>query len=148
MATRRLIAIAIAGVVGAVLLLLLALALANNPDVQNNLGEPVFTVGVAESLAEEIDERGPLLFQDLLGGDRDIIVDHVGDDDWIAYTARLGRGCRLELERDTGDLRNSCTKVTVRPRTPAEVRELGGTPYGAAVDEDGDVVVDLRQPAP
>ena len=146
MASRRLIVTAIAAVVGAVLLVVLALALANNPEVQNNLGEKVFTVGDAESLAEEVDKRGPLLFQDLLGGDRDILVDHIRGDEWLATPPASAASAGLELDRETGEVRNSCTRRAVDLRSIAAVKAVGAVAYTATVDESGKLVVDLRTP--
>ncbi len=70
------------------------------------LGDDEFEVGEAATLAARIEADGaPLLFQDLLvGGSRDIYVNHVGDDaeiGWVAFDARVpgsGRECTLEWE--------------------------------------------------
>ena len=148
MAARRLIIAGIAAVVGAVLLLILMLALARDPDVKTNLGEKVFTVGDADSLAEEVDTRGPLLFQDLLGGDRDILVDHVRDEEWLAYTTALRGDCRLELVRATGDVRNTCDDTVVDLRSVADVKRAGAMAFSTDINENGELVVDLRRALP
>ncbi len=117
---------------------------AENPD-KANLDNPVFTVGRAERLAREIDERGPSLFQDPLsrGRGRNIYLQHLGDDHddgWVAVEARL--------PDDPG-----CT-VAWRPARQAFVdchgdehpaNGSGLTTYPASVT-DGVVRVDLRRP--
>ncbi|MGH9177956.1 MAG: hypothetical protein ACRD0N_05310 [Acidimicrobiales bacterium] len=113
-----------------------------NPD-KANLGDPVFQVGRAERLAEEIDDRGPFLFQDPLarGGGRNLYVQHLGDDPdegWLAVEARRPDrpACVVEwdLEAETfvdcdGD------------RFPADGEGL--TTYHGTV-EGGQVSIDLR----
>jgi hypothetical protein len=142
MDSRRLIAAGVAAVVGALVLVGLMLALARDPDVKNNLGERVFTVGDADSLATEIDDRGPLLFQDLLGGDRHLMVDHLGAEEWLAYATELADGCRLELVRESGDVRNSCTGSNRRP-VLADVC-AGLRAFRTEVNDDNELVVDLN----
>jgi len=53
------------------------------------LGDSTFDVN-ASFLASKVAEDGPVLFQDLLGGDRDIYVQHLGTDvkeGWLAFKA-------------------------------------------------------------
>ena len=125
---------------GAALLVFTALRLASDPEVARAVADETFAVGEADRLAAQIEEGGPLLFQDPLeqGGDgrgRDIYVEHEGDDPeegWSAVeVATPGTGCRLELNRETRRYRKPCRANT---RYPAEV-------------EDGLVVVDLREQA-
>src|SRR4029079_18275472 len=88
--------------VGAVFLALLGLVVwgvaawvshAGVPDskVQVNLGEDTFNVGPADQRAEEIAQRGPLLFPGLVSADTGyIVVNHSGTNDvsgWVAFAA-------------------------------------------------------------
>jgi hypothetical protein len=139
--TTTLVTTAIVGLVGAVLMVVLVLRLASDPEVAKAVADETFRVGNAERLAEAIDEGGPFLFQDPLeqGGDgrgRDIYLEHVGGDPeegWSAVEVTSpGTGCRLELDRETGRYRRPCPD---NRRYPAEV-------------ENGVVVVDLREQNP
>src|SRR5262249_47560967 len=62
-----------------------------NSKVQVNLGEDTFNVGPADQRAEEIAQRGPLLFPGLLSPDKGyIVVNHSGTNDvsgWVAFAA-------------------------------------------------------------
>ena len=131
---------AVIALAGAALLVFAALRLASDPEVAKAVADETFIVGEAERLAQQIEEGGPLLFQDPLeqGGDgrgRDIYVEHQGEDPeagWSAVeVASAGTDCRLELDRETRRYRRACPN---NRRYPAEV-------------EDGVVVVDLREPA-
>lgn len=84
---REMVIAAIGAVVMAALVVALVVRVASNPTVKANLGDNVFRVGDAERLARQIDEGGPLLFQDLLGGDRHLRVDHRGSDPARGWSA-------------------------------------------------------------
>ena len=87
-------AILIAGV-SVVLLLGLGWAvavLASRGDVEIRLGDEEFDAGQVDNLAEAIDDDDglPLLYQDLVGRDRHIYVQHTGRDPdvgWSAFSA-------------------------------------------------------------
>jgi hypothetical protein len=55
----------------------------NADDLDVRLGDEVFEVGRIDRLANEIEERGPLLFPGLVGpaGERPVGLDHTGDND-------------------------------------------------------------------
>jgi hypothetical protein len=58
-------------------------------DGSTRLGDATFDVNAA-FLARQVKEDGPVLFQDLLGGNRDIYVQHLGDtlnEGWYAVKA-------------------------------------------------------------
>ncbi|MDW3220823.1 MAG: hypothetical protein R8F63_19645 [Acidimicrobiales bacterium] len=61
-------------------------------DVQIQLGDAQFDAGFTTRQAEEIDARGPILYADAgSSGQRDLYVQHVGDDPdvgWLAFSAR------------------------------------------------------------
>jgi hypothetical protein len=78
--------------------------LANRGKVDVKLGDETFQGQDAERAAEQIDEGGPILYADAAGGDRDIILQHVGDDPdagWLAFAARPGgvpRACSAQWD--------------------------------------------------
>ena len=109
------------------------------------LGDDEFEVGEAATLAARIEADGaPLLFQDLLvGGSRDIYVNHVGDDaeiGWVAFDARApgsARECTLEWD--------GAREVFVDPCTDDEFPADGGDlpHYPIRVTDEGALIVDL-----
>lgn len=130
----------------AALVLLLVVRFASQNPEKANLGSPLLRFN-AERLAAEIDERGPFLFKDPLNRDREVYVQHLGDDvdeGWLAvraYASRVSLDCLLRWDAGTGRFRDPCTSATY----PAD--GTGLTTYPALVDE-GVVSVDLRTPAP
>lgn len=78
--------------------------LSNRGDVQVRLGDDYFNAGDARDISDDIRDRGPILWSDLAGGSRDIVVNHLGDDPetgWVAFEARQPGDPRLSdrLER-------------------------------------------------
>jgi hypothetical protein len=98
----RALAVAGAGVVVALGLAFAVANLASRGKVQVNLGSETFSQQDAEDAAERIAEDGPILYADTAGGDRDIVLQHLGDDPetgWIALAARppgVSRGCTIQ----------------------------------------------------
>lgn len=135
----------LAAVVAAVLLFAVVQFAADNPE-KANLGSPVLRFQ-AERLAGEIAERGPVLFPDALNRDREVFVQHLGDDveqGWLAvsaYAARPDPACVLRWEAAGRRFRDPCTGATF----PAD--GAGLTTYPATV-VDGAVTVDLRRANP
>lgn len=105
-----------------------------------------FTVGSAERLALTVDREGPLLFQDLRGGSRDIYVQHLPEGGWRAFEARAPgapRRCALRWEAAPRQFVDPCNGRTYPPDG------TGLTQYRALVDKQGALVVDLSSgPAP
>lgn len=119
-------------------------------DVELRLGDDVFVAGRAEPLAGTVERHGPILVADASPRlERDIYVQHRGDDPrtgWSAFAARpdgADRGCTLVWEPDAGRFTSPCDDGVAFPADGAGLRQ-----YPATVDDDGDVVVDLRAPAP
>ena len=101
--------------------LLVALA-ASRGDVEINLGDDRYNAGQVESIAEDIaDHDGlPLLYQDLVGGDRNIYVQHRGDDPkvgWVAFGAfdPDDPSCAVQIDRDAKTLVNACDEDVTYP---------------------------------
>lgn len=91
----------------------LALNGRNSPDLP--LGDQTFRGGRTDRLAGEIAERGPIFYGDVSGRrDRDIILQHLGDDDetgWYAFLAApvdKARDCTWEWQPDEELFRAKC----------------------------------------
>jgi hypothetical protein len=131
--SRGMIIGVIAAVVAAALFLALAL-FTSGGDTKVRLGDDEFEVG----------KDGPLLFQDLLiGGTRDIYVNHIGADErtgWVAFEARVpgsDRSCTLVWDQTTQVFTDPCADETVPP-------DGGDLPhYPTRVTDDGILIVDL-----
>ncbi len=112
--------IAIAGVLGAVAIGFLIIQItgqAADGELNLNLGDDTFNVGDAEDLALKIDDEDvfggdPLLISGL-GNDRDIYVQHLGDnpvDGWLAFAVRpddVTRDCFVVFDRDASEFRGN-----------------------------------------
>ncbi len=108
----------------------------------------VFTAP-AEPIAETIADSGPTILPDVASRDRDIILQHLGDDPltgWYAFAARpldASRDCTVtwvpdEAIADGGDFFHECSGT----RFPAD--GTGLTQYPVVVDPSGTVSVDLN----
>lgn len=139
-------------VLGLVLVLVLFIvaipSLTESGKVEVQLGPERFDAGPAVDRAAEIAERGPILLPDVAGNDRDVYVQHIGDDPltgWLVFDARkppAGRACTLEWQRDSGQFVNPCDDAVV------DATGEGLTQYPVEVTDDGQVVVDLRSAGP
>jgi hypothetical protein len=101
-------ALAVASV-GVVLIMGIAVGiavLASRGDVDVRLGDETFTGQRASKVAAQIAEGGPVLYADVASGDRDIVVQHLGDDvetGWTAFAARpagVPRNCTIQWQAD------------------------------------------------
>lgn len=131
-------------VVTAALLLFLVVRFASQNPEKANLGSSVLRLN-AERLANEIAERGPVLFKDPLNRDREVYVQHLGTDvteGWLAvgaYASEVSLDCLVQWRASAKRFEDPCTKTTY----PADGDGL--TTYPATV-VDGQVRVDLRTP--
>ena len=146
---RTLLIAGLTGVVVAVVLVVATILLASrsdNPDI--HLGDDVFVVGKATALVGPIERNGPLLFQDLVGKDLDIFVQHTGADPeegWVAFDARLpgaARTCQLLWRAPQRAFQDPCSRKTV------SADGTGLRRYMVTVRPDGRVVVDFRAVEP
>ena len=110
------------GVVVAMGLAFLVAQAASRGDVDINLGDDRYNAGQVESIAEDIaDHDGlPLLYQDLVGGDRNIYVQHRGDDPtkgWVAFGAfdPDDPSCAVQIDREATVLVNACDDDVTYP---------------------------------
>jgi hypothetical protein len=109
--------------------------------IEVRLGDDVFVAGSAERLSAAIAADGPLLLADVASGDRDVYLQHLGDDPasgWVVFDARragTGRECTLTW---TG---SAFTDPCGGPDVDGEGGDLRR--YDVSVDDDGNVVVAL-----
>ena len=104
MNARNALVVGLTGVVIAVLLVIAVLWLADSGgNVEVRIGDQDFRDLDADRISAEIADRGPILFSDVAGGDRDIILQHLGDDPetgWFAFDARrVGDARFVRLQR-------------------------------------------------
>lgn len=95
---------------------------ANRGDVEIRLGDDRYNAGQVESIAEDIEDHDglPLLFQDLVGGDRNIYVQHVSGNarrGWVAFGAfdPDDPSCDVLLDREAKVLVNACDEDVTYP---------------------------------
>lgn len=158
MNTRSAILVGLSGVLIALVLGGGVLFLASQGgDVEIQLGDRDFDAGQIGRISEEIAERGPILYSDVAGRSRDIIVQHLGDDPeagWFAFDARpLGesRDCFFQwsFEREEFSLINApgtdteCSDITMDERGNLSTGELITT-YPVTIDDAQRVRVDIN----
>jgi hypothetical protein len=138
---------------------LLALASGGDGPVRLQLGDDEFNAGQAARLSAQIGEDGPVLFSDVSGRGqrRPLMVNHFGDDPeirWVAFNATApgaDEGCFVSWSeerelfeeraardgagRERGEL---CRDVTYPPTGE------GLEQYSWSIDEDGNLLIDLR----
>jgi hypothetical protein len=149
------LAVAGAGVVAALAVALGVARLASQGRVDVRLGSDTFAEQDAEDAAARIAEGGPILYPDAAGGDRDIVLQHLGDDPatgWVALAARppgVSRTCTIQVpSRDRADpfvLLDERGEVSGECDGRAFPADGEGLPsYPVTVDEDGRLDVDLN----
>lgn len=147
--TSRSVVLAVVGIVLGVALVLILFVVAipsltESGKVEVKLGSDTYDAGPASSRAANIAAGGPLLFSDVSSGNRDIWLQHLGEDDaqgWFAFDARRpgqGRNCTLVWQSASNDFRDPCDGTIV----PAD--GTGLLSYPVTITEKGKVVVDLN----
>lgn len=145
----RSLALALGGIIIGLVVLVVVFVVAlpgltEEGKVEVKLGAETFTVGQARPKAESIAADGPFLFSDVANGQRDIFVQHLGDDPltgWYAFDARLpgaGRDCSLQWEAEADRFIDPCSRRPV----PADGEGLVRYPVEVTADET--VVVDFN----
>jgi hypothetical protein len=119
---------------------------ASRGDVDINLGDDRFNAGRVERQANAIEEGGglPLLYPDLVGNDRHLFVQHLGDDPeegWVAFGAfdPDEPSCVILIDREDKTLVNECDESITYPLSGEGLRQ-----YPVAV-EDGEIYVDVNE---
>lgn len=144
-------ALAVSGMGVAVVLLVLwgaSVFTSNQSSFDVRLGDQTFQGGNAETLAEEIDEQGPIIYGDISdsgsSGTRDIILQHLGDDPeegWYAFRAQppdRSRECTWNWQPDEELFRAQCDESLT---APADGEGLESYPADVV---DGKLDVDLN----
>ena len=104
-----------------------------------------FQLGRATDYAKTIARDGPLLFPDPQGRSRDIYIQHLGEDAWLAFEARVSgapRQCVVKWEPGPRHFVDPCDGRIF----PAD--GAGLVRFPTTVNDDGKVVVDLSAPMP
>jgi hypothetical protein len=137
---------AVLGVVAALLLAIFAIRLLSNGG--SGLAHETFDANAA-AMAKRISADGPILFQDLLGGGKDLYLQHLGDDrttGWHAFRATApgaARTCTLSWDRAARVFRDTrCGTGATFPEDGA-----GRESYAVTVLGKNQLQVDLRRPA-
>ncbi len=125
-------------------------------DVEIQLGDRDFDAGKTGRISEEIDDRGPILYSDVAGRSRDLILQHLGhipDEGWLAFDARpVGepRDCFFQWDADSDrfDLVTvsddiECTDITMDGSGILSTGEAIQS-YPVTIDDDNNVRVDIN----
>ena len=133
------------GIVAMVFLVTRTADLAQSGDVQINIGDEVFAPGNIDRLSDDIDAQAtPLLFSDPAGGDRDIWLQHIGDDPeigWYAFAVRPAdapRDCFVQWQVDAQEFSYNCDDRTF----PADGEGL--FQYPVSIAANGEITIDLN----
>jgi len=151
---RSAIAVGIAGVVFALLLGAGVIWLAGSgSNVKIQLGDTDFDAGAPNPISKEIADNGPLLYSDVGGGARDIILNHLGNDPqtgWFSFAARptdQPRTCFFEwnaakglFELTSADESTSCSDTTADATGVGD----GVLRYPVRIGSNGSVRVDIN----
>jgi hypothetical protein len=144
LSTRNTLLLGLGAVALAIGLLLLVLWVAGEGgEVEVRIGDDTFDAGDADRISAEIADRGPILYSDVGGGTRDIILQHLGDDPeegWYAFDARqpgAPRDCFLQWRPGSRDFVALCDPTVV-----VDERGTGQPQYEVRI-ENGDVIVDI-----
>lgn len=141
--TVKAVTLGIAAVGAAVGFLLLVLWFTDRGAIEIGLGDDTFEAGRIDVIAEEIRENGPIRFADLIGGQQNIILQHLGNDDaegWFAFDLiRPGQPpeCQLEWNGDRQAFFDSCDDTEIPPTG------FGQPSYPVEIEE-GRISIDFR----
>ena len=107
------------------------------------LGDQTFQGGSAQRLADEIDDRGPIFYGDVSGNkDRDIILQHLGDDPetgWYAFRAApvdKDRSCTWQWVPNEDLFRAKCDKSLTAPADGEGLQQFKVTVKDGRLDVD------------
>ncbi len=116
----------------------------NHDDTTTNLAPTVQEMGSTTFVAGVINRDGPIILHDLVGDDRNIVVDHTGSDvdfGWAVYLAHPSdrdATCEIELVKKTRTF-TDCEGRTL------QVSDLATPPAGVGpiISADGELTLDL-----
>jgi hypothetical protein len=141
--TFKAVTLGVAAVGAAVGFLLLVLWFTDRGAVEIALGDDTFEAGRTDIIADEIRQNGPIRYADLIGGRRNIILQHLGDDDLVGWYAfdliRPGQPneCQLEWNVAGQVFRDSCDDAEIPPTG------FGQPDYPVEIEE-GRISIDFR----
>jgi hypothetical protein len=136
---------AAAGVIVAIVIFAGVVSLAGSGKAKSKLGSSVFNLGKAKNQAQIVEHNGPLLFADPLQKGRDIYVNLLGSNQWVAVEVHPPgepKSCTVKWNGTTHTFHDPCSGKDY----PAD--GTGLVRYMASIDKSGDLVVDLHQPVP
>ncbi len=143
--SRSAITAGIAGVLVAVALVALVIWASGASDkVIPKIGDDTFDAGFVESAAAEIDDRGPILYPDLVGKGRPIWVNHTGnivDESWHAFEAVIpgdDADCLANWDPEQTVFVNSCDASVTYPQDGTGLTQI------PVVIRDDRVIVDIN----
>lgn len=116
----------------------------NHDDTTTHLAPTVQELGSTAFVAGVIERDGPIILRDLLGDDRNVVVDHTGADinfGWAIYLAHPADrepGCTIELIKTTRTF-TDCEGRTL------QVDDLATPPRGVGpvISANGELTLDL-----
>lgn len=141
--SRMVILSAAAGVVLAIVIFAGVVSLVGSGKAKSNLGPNVFKLGKAKNQAKIVDRSGPLLFADPLEKGRDIYVNRIGPNEWVAVEVHPpgeSKSCTVKWVASTKTFHDPCSTHDF----PAD--GTGLVRYKTFIEKNGDLVVDLHQP--
>ncbi len=132
--------------VGVAALIVVGVLVASNSgnSVELKIGDSDFRNINANRLANEIRDNGPVPFSDLVGTNRAVWVNHMGDDSdegWVAFFARVPEApdCIVEWDADTELFFDTCDETNTYPAT-GEGLETVPTRV-----ETGNLIIDINR---
>lgn len=133
--------IAFFAVAGLLLWGVAALSSGKSDETTSNLAPAFQEMGNAEWVAGRIAEGGPIILQDLIGSDRNIVLDHTeanGFFIYLAHPADRDSGCQIVQVKHTRQF-TDCEGRTLAPE------DLALPPQGVRpiINNDGSLTLDL-----
>ncbi|MBV8979551.1 MAG: hypothetical protein JO086_01490 [Acidimicrobiia bacterium] len=140
---RMVILSAAAGVVVAIVIFAGVISLVGSGKAKSKLGSNLFHLGKAKNQAKIVERNGPLLFADPLEKGRDIYVNELARNQWVAVEVHPpgeSKSCTVKWVASTKVFHDPCSGHDF----PAD--GTGLVRYHTFIEKSGDLVVDLHQP--
>jgi hypothetical protein len=124
-----------------------AIIASNSEDASTDLSAGFQDIGRTDTFAAIVAEDGPIVLPDLLGDDRNVVLDHTGSDPqsgWVlyaAYPADRDASCEIEQIKGTRqftDCEGRTIEVDDLSAPPVGVRPLVGTDRTLTLDLTAD----------